>query len=475
MAGTYWYRLPDAGYPASILPRKPVGQYSKGPISIVTHKPRGIYTKGPVTSQGVRLSPAKPKPKTTYSLPQPKLNVPARRPAGAISATGSIQLPGASPSTLAAISGVRSNATLQKMAREAVMLEAQPQLNALGSAYNTENSNYGYLIGQLKKQLGLSTGDIKTLYDTLDASLGFNAKEQAKISADTKSKMGAIYDTLNQQIGTTYQNAETATSSELNRLGIVNPQANDKLTQTKALLQSQAQQSKANSGALQDAINASTQGMMAGMRAGSAATSAMLQSGLRGQFDKESGDALQQHLAKIADIKMQKATLSASLPSKINQTYQTLLDQQYQREMDAAQQIFDNQIKLGNLGVAQTNAAATQDYRTNQLALEQQKINIAKAKAATPAAKPLQGMDKALAYVQSIAKKSHLPYSTLENVLIEAINGDPRLVNDKPRLAAYDKTQMSAYGSDIQNFLNQRGMSSVYNDMLKAMQYWFGA
>lgn len=475
--GTVWYRLPDAGRPASIGPRKPTGVYTKGPtLGYVNRKPVGVYTKGPITSQGVRLTPAKPRTKSIGSVPQPRLNV-SPRPSGAITGgVGGIQLPGANPNTLAAISGIRSNATLKQMAREAVMLEAQPQLNALGSAYNQENSNYGYLINSLKKQLGLSTGDIKVLYDTLDANLAFNAKEQGKISADTKTKMNQIYDALTTQIGGNYQQAQTATSSELNRLGIVNPQANDRLTQTQALLESQAQQSKANSGALQDAINASTQGMMQGLRAGSAATSAMLQSGLRGQFDKESGDALQSHLAKLAEIKMQKSTLSASLPSKINQTYQTLLDQQYQREMDAAQQIFDNQIKLGNYNLSVAGQQATQDFRTKQLGQAQQRIDLDIAKAAAPKSANLKGVDKAIAYLGELSAKTKgkVPESTLEQILIEAINGDPRLVGDKPRLAAYDKTQMGAYGSDIQNFLNQRGLSSMYPDMIRAMQYWFG-
>ena len=460
-----WYRMPDAGMPARIVTPR---------ISTpVFHKPRGIYTKGPITSQGVRLSTPKPRPKTSVSLASPKLRIPTRPASSSGVASGSIQLPGASSATAMAIQGLRSNAQMRSMARQAVMLEAQPQLNQLGSAYNQENKDYGYIINTLRKNLGLSTTDIKTLYDTLDANIAFNAKDQAKIGAQTKADMGKIYDQLSSQVGSNYQAANTTASNELNRLGIKDPNATSRLNADQALLQTQAQQSKANTTALQDAINTSTAGMMQGLRAGSASTGAMLQSGLRGQFDKESGDALQKHIATLSQIKMQKATLSASLPGKINQTYQALLDQQYQREMDAAQKLFDNQIKLGNFQLGQQNAQATQQFRQNELALSAARL--AQSAAKKPAGPALKGMDKSLAYLQQVAKQSKVPYSTLENILVEAINGDPNRkdASGNNTLPAFNKNYLSEYSSDINNFLNQRGMHSLYTDMIRAMNYWF--
>lgn len=456
-----WYRLPDAGMPARITtPRI-------APPKKLT-KPKGIYTKGPVTSQGVRISAPKPKPRATINVGTPVLRIPTRPSSSAGVQNGVIQLPGASAATSLAISGLRSNSQLRQMAREAVMLEAQPQLNQLGSAYNQENKDYGYIINTLRKNLGLSKTDIKTLYDTLDANLAFNAKDQAKINADTKAKMGAIYDSLNSSIGSNYDTSINKTNAELARLHIVNPQADDRLTADKALLQSQAQQSKANSGALQDAISASTQGMMSGLRAGSAASAAMLQGGLDTQFNKESGDALQKHLATLAQIKMQKSTLSQSLPSKINQTYQALLDQQYQREMDAAQKLFDNQIKLGNYQLGVQNSQSNQAYRQNQLALEAAKL--AQSSAKKPAAAAPRGLDKSLAYLQQVAKTSHVPYATLENILVDAINGNP---DPNHTIPAFDKNQLSLYNMDMNNSLKSRGLGSLYTDMVRAMNYWF--
>lgn len=460
-----WYRLPDAGMPAKITTPR---------ITIPQVRNR-TYGRLPDAGRPATIVPrpkpaAKPKPKITLS--QPKISYSANAPSGG---SGVIQLPTANSNTLAAISGLRSNATLQQMAREAVMLEAQPQLNALGSAYNQENKDYGFIINSMRKQLGLSKGDIGVLYDTLDFQLAKNAQDQAKINTQTKTDIGKIYDTLNTQIGQDYSQAQGRTSAELSRLGIVNPNANDRLTENQALLQAQAQQSKANSSSLIDAINASTQGMMGGLRAGAASTRAMLISGLQSQFDKDSADALQKHIAKLSEIKMQKSTLSASLPAKINQTYQALLDQQYQREMDAAQKLFDNQIKLGNYNLNVQNSQANQQYRQNQLALDAQKLATQQSMAAQQKVANLKGSDKSLAFLQQLAKTSHVPYSTLQNILIEAINGDPTPnAAGAARLPGFDKTQFNAYASDINNFLKQRGMSSLYTDMIRALNYWFG-
>lgn len=454
-----WWRLPDAGMPAKIITPR---------ISTpVLHKPRGVYTKGPIRSNGTRISAPKPKPAPKIVLSQPKLRLPAPRSSGG---GGVISLPTGNPSTMAAISGLRSNSQLRSMASEAVHLEADPQIRALQLGASNEIKDYHYIIDALRKQLGMSKGDIRVLYDTLDANLAFNAREQGKINEDTKAKLGTIYDQLNTQIGQTYSKAQNTTAAELQRLGIQNPNANDRLTENQALLQSQAQQSKSNSQALLSAVNASTQGMMQGLRAGSAATSAMLQTGLQQQFDKESADTLQKHLAKLSEINMQKETLKASLPSKINQTYQALLDQQYQREMDAAQKLFDNQIKLGNYNLSVQNSQANAAYRQNQLALDAAKLAQSQSAAAQKKVANLKGSDKALAYLQQVSKTSKVPYSTLENMLIEAINGNP---DPNHQLAGYNKNNISEYASDIGGFLKQRGMNSLYTDMIRALNYWF--
>ena len=450
-------------------PAKPRGIYTKGPIRVTVGKPRGIYTKGPITSQGTRIGSVatpKAKPKTSYSVPQPKLAAPKTR-APATGGGGILQLPGTGSSSIASIYA-RTSAQLKQMASEAVHLEVDPQVSGLQHGYNVENSNYGYLINSLRKQLGLSKGDINQLYGALDVQLAVNAKKQGEINTDTKAKMGAVYDQLGTSLGQNYGNAQAATSAELSRMGMQNPQANDRLTSDEAFLKGTATTSKANSQALLDAVNASTQGMMQGLRSGNAATSAMLQTGLQQQFDKESGDALQKHLQKLGEIKLQIGTLKKSMPGKINQTYAALLDQQYQREMDAAQKLFDNQIKLGNFQISQSNAASTQAYRQNQLALEAQRIALSKKPAAAkPAA--LKGMDKSLAYLQSISKSSHVPYKDLENLLIEAINGDPG------RIPAYDAGQRGAYSSDIANFARSKGYPQLTPDLVRAMNYWFGA
>lgn len=386
---------------------------------------------------------------------------------------GGISLPGQTNPGGFSIGGTRSNAELKKLARDAVLLELNPQIHSLQHSSQVEQQDYTYLINNLKKQLGLSKADISTLYSALDVSLGANAKTQAQINTTTKANMGTVYDQLNQSLGNSYQGAIGGVNSELNRLGITDPNATKSLTENQQFQQGNASTGKANSQSLLDAIGASTQGQMSLLRGSSASTGSLLNSQLQQGFSKESGDALRVHLQKSAEIKQKINELNASIPSKINQTYAALLDQQYQREMDSAQKLFDNQIKLGGLQVSQANAAGTQSYRQNQLALEAQKIanEAAKNKATTSA--PKTGIEKALTYLQNLSyvKTKRIPYATLENILIDAVNGDPKR-SDYP---GFNKNYVSQYSNDIKNSVNSRGLpANTYTDLINAMSYLFG-
>ena len=482
-------------------PAKPRGVYTKGPIPKPrAGKPRGVYTKGSTTSQGKSVggfsgigrtvnksfNAAKTVGRTvSKSPPAPKLAKPKARSNPYLTAgggsSGGIQLPGTGSSSMASIYR-RTEAQLKAMAREAVLLEVNPQLNTLNLARATASNNYNYLINTLRKNLGLSKGDISQLYSTLDVALQSNAQEQAKITAKTKGELNQVYDKLNTQVGENYGKAQTATADELKRMGLQNPQANDRLTNDQQFLQGLAQSSKANAGALQDAIGASTQGLMTGLRGGSQATGNMLQGQLQLQFNKETADALKEHQNKAAEIDSQRNTLKNSVQSKINQTYAALLDQQYQREMDAAQRLFDNQIKLGNFQLGQQSEQRQASYQQNSLALEAQKIANQSAKdkaaAATKTKGPIgnTGMEKALSYIQNLSyvKGKKVPYGVLENILIDAINGDPnRTGNDA--YPGYEKARIGQYANDIRTSVSSRGLpSGIYTDLVNAMQYFFG-
>lgn len=465
-----WYLRPDGGRSATrIAPPRSLRISTPRPKAIpVFRQPDGGRYPGVGGQYAKQIKVAAPKRKSpSYKLPSPKLGGPRYSSAATPNFAGGISLPGSNPGVASIYR--RTASQLRQMAKEAVMLEANPQLNSLTLAGKQENTNYDVLIGQLRRQLGLSKGDVKGLYDALDISLAVNAKQQNAINADTKVKQGAIYDQLKTDVGANYDKSDAAVKAELARLGMQgqNPAATSRLTADKQFLQGQATTSKANSSALLDAINASTQGMMQGLRAGSASTSAMLQSGLQQQFDKESADSLQKHLAKLAEINMQRNTLKSSLPSKINQTYAALLDQQYQREMDASQKLFDNQIKLGNYQISQQNAQTTQQYRQNQLALEAQRL--AQSATKKPAARPLSGVDKSAAFLRQLSAKSHVPYDQLNNLLIDAING-----GDGADYPGFQKNLMNRYGNDIKAATAARGYPQLYNDMIRAMQYYFG-
>ena len=483
------YIAPGLFVPAPYkAPTKPKGVYTKGSIRTprVT-KPRGIYTKGSIRSSGARVNypsrreysiaavnRAKPKP-ASAKINYPKLKVPSYSSGSTKGyAGGGISLPGtgASGSAIASIYR-RTEAQLRSMAREAVMMETRPQVRAIDVGRGQQQKNYDYFINTLRKQLGLSKGDIKGLYDSLDVSLAVNAKKQAEINTQTKASMGQIYDQLTSQLGANYSKAQGTASAELQRMGIQNPQANDRMTADQQFLQGVSQTSKANSQSLLDAIGASTQGLMTGLRGSGGMTSNLLQGQLQQQFDKESADALQKHLAKMAQLKEQRNAIIASEPSKINQTYAALLDQQYQREMDAAQKLFDNQIKLGNFQLSQQSAQSTAAHRQNTLALAAQRLTLDQKKKA--AAKPaLKGMDKALNYLQAYSKKTRIPYRTLEGLLIDAINGDPSRTGDNA-YPGFEAGRMSSYANDIRHGVISRGLpQSTITDMIRAMNYWFG-
>jgi hypothetical protein len=462
-----YYRLPDGG-------RSPIVKAPKVPTPRlpVSRQPDGGLYPGPggqFSQSKIRIStPAKPKAKATTPK-APKLSVPSA--AGNASSFG-IQLPGVgSTATMASIYS-RTQAQLKAMARDAVLSETRPQVRALDVSTLSENSNYNAMIRDLSKQLGLSKGDISNLYSDLDVALAYNAKKQADQNAKTKAGLASIYDSLTSQLGSTYSKAQGNTAAELSRLGISDPQANDRLTADQALLQSQSAQAKTNSTSLVDAINASTQGLMTGLRAGNAGTGSMLMSQLQQQFDKTKGDALQKHLANIQKIKEERAALISSEPSKINQTYAALLDQQYQREMDAAQQLFDNQIKLGNFQLATSTAQQNAADKQNQLALDAQRVAIAAKNASAKPSATLKGPDKALDFVKQISAKAKIPYNSLETALIDAINGNP---DPNHTIPGFESGRQSTYAMDLQNALKDRGVPNLYNDMIRAMQYWFGS
>lgn len=424
------------------------------------------YPKKPALKRPPVVRP-KTASKPGYSVPSaPKLGGGSYNPN-----PGGISLPGASSNTLASFGG-RSNSQLMQMAREAVSLELDPKIKGIELARSNEMRDYTGYINTLRKELGMSKGDVKSLYNALDIGLAANAQKQQQINTQTKASVGQLYDQLTGMLGTNYQGAENRVTSELSRLGITNPDATSRLTADQQFMQGLTGSSKANAQSTIDEINSSTQGVMSLLRGGGAATGSMLQSQLQQQYDKSYGEAVQTHLKKAQELDIQRRGLINSRGSKVNQTYQALLDQQYQREMDAAQSAFDNQIKLANLGVSQQSAQATSSYHQNQLALEAQRIANQAAKDKATSTKSQTGMEKALSYLQGLSyvKSKAIPFSTMEQILIDAINGDPNRA-DYP---GYNSKYMSQYGNDILNSVRSRGLpSGTYTDLINAMHYMF--
>ncbi|SRR6266496_3432267 len=408
-----------------------------------------------------------------YMGPIVKSYTPPRSPSTTSSSSsggaGGISLPSTTNPTF---SGGRSNAQLMALARQAVELEVNPQIKTMEAAYRQENVDYNHLIETLRKQLGLSKGDVKQLYDTLDVALQANAQKQGQINAQTKASLGASYDQLKSMIGSNYQGAQSRTTGELSRLGITDPHATQQMTADQQYLQGVASTNKTNAQSLLDAINASTQGTMTALRGSAGATSGMLQGQLQQEYDKQTSQAAQEHLKRAADIWLKRKILVSSRPGKINQTYAALLDQQYQREMDAAQAGFNNQIKLAQLGVSQASQQSTNTYHQNQLALEAQRIaNSAAAQKAKGASQ--SGLEKSLGYLQNLTyvKQGHVPFDVMQQILIDAVNGDP----SRPDYPGFNEKYMSQYANDLANAVHSRGLpGGVYTDLLNAMYKMFG-
>jgi hypothetical protein len=368
----------------------------------------------------------------------------------------------------------RSNKDLQRLAREAVALELDPQIHALENSYNQENKDYGRLVNELRKQLGLTTGDVKQLYAALDVNLKANLQKQKEALTTAKTNVGSAFDQLQTMLGSNYGNAKSTTEAELSRLGIQGSNATERLTSDQQFLQGTAATDKTNAQSILDQLNASGQSLGNLLQGSAASSGTVMQSQLQQGFEKTKGEADVAHGKALTDLKFQIGQLGAGRAGKISQTYQALLDQEYQRQQDAAQGAFDNNYKLAELGIKQQSLSTDTAYKQNSLVLQAKRDQAALAKQQAAANAPGSGLEKAMNYLQTSFKSGAIPASELQRALIDIINGDTNTGGGR-NLAGFDARNLSEYAKDASSYVSQHGYpSQVYNALVNAMHYYFG-
>lgn len=368
----------------------------------------------------------------------------------------------------------RSQAELKKLAEQAVNIDYLPELHGLQHNVGSENQDYAALIAKLTKQLGLSKGDVSQLYAALDVNLKANAQKQKAAYATSKTAVGSSFDQLATMLNTNYTGAKNATNAELSRLGINDPNATSKLTTDQQFLQGMAGSDKANAQSVLDQLSASGQGLSSLMQGSAASSGTIMQGQLQQNFDTTKGEADVTHKKAISDLQSQINELIAGRPGKVNQTYQALLDQEYQRQMDAAQGAFDNNYKLAQLGLQQQTLSTDTAYKQNSLALDAKKLQASLDQKALAAGAPKSGLEKAMTYLQTNFKTSAIPASELQRALIDIVNGDTNTGGGR-NLAGFDPRNLSEYAKDAQSYVNQRGFGNdVYTALINAMHYMFG-
>lgn len=435
-------------------------------------KPKNDYNKSSANTNQYY-----PHPKPVKKAKVKPVKVVARRPASTLG----YSLGGSSGGGLSLGSGggfptpmMQSSADLRKLAAEAVDLDLVPQKDALNKNLHQEAVDYRDLVNKLRQQLGLTTGDLKQLYSALDVNLKVNAERQKQAFTTAKTSVGTDFDQLQTMLAQNYGNASSSTNAELNRLGINDPNATSQINTDKAFLSSTAATDKANAQSTLDQLGSSASSL-ASLLQGSAATAGTVQQGqVQTAYNENRASADKQHKGAVDDLKFQLNELMGSRPGKVNQTYQALLDQQYQRQMDAAQGAFDNNYKLAELGISQASLTADTAYKQNSLALDAKRLQSQLNQAAIKAGAPSTGLEKAETYLQNSWKSTSIPASELQRALIDIANGDTNTGGGR-NLGAFDPRNMSEYAKDAASYVNQRGLpQQAYTTLINALHYLFG-
>lgn len=351
-----------------------------------------VPKKPPTGTSGRKPPPAKPpiikiKPvgsKTT------KTTKTTKNTKGSGSISGSITTTKGTTSTTKGSSSSSSTSTSKssktptnpylKQAQDAVAAELNPKIKAIKDAQAAYDKSSTEAQDKNQARTKQTTHDIKYLYDNLDTKLQSQQAETQGAYANAASAVDNNYKSLIDKLkNATSQNVDKV-NAEAQRLGLTAP-AESQTSVDGNFTQQLAETNRQNAAlmiAAQGQNNKSTGDFLRQAEQGlSVQTSA--------DFTKAQNNALNQLVSDkttqdskfftdISNLEQQRSTME-------QQYLQQLEQQAYNRAQEAQQQAFMNQLALSKFNLSQDTFSANQAYRQAQLALEQQRIQLAAQKA----------------------------------------------------------------------------------------------
>lgn len=293
--------------------------------------------------------------------------------------TGTTSKSSSSSSTTKSSSSTPTNPYL-KQAQDAVAAELNPKIKAIKDAQAAYDKSATAAQDKNQARTKQTTHDLQYLYSNLDTKLQSQQAETQSAYADTATKVDANYQALIDKL----KNATTANvdkvNSEAARLGLTPPVESQ--TQTDGnFAQDLAATNRQNAALMitaQGQTNKSTGDFLRQAEQG-------LGTQTSADFTKAQNNALNQLVQdqQTQDTKFQTdITNLEQQRSTMEQQYMQQLEQQaYNRAQEAKQQEFMNQLALSKFNLSQDTFQANQAYRQAQLALEQQRIQLAAQKA----------------------------------------------------------------------------------------------
>lgn len=301
---------------------------------------------------------------------------------GSVTATkGSTSTPakGSSSSGSTKPSKTPSNPYL-KQAQDAVAAELNPKIKAIKDAQAAYDKSATDAQDKNQSRTKQTTHDIKYLYDNLDTKLQSQQAETQSAYADTATKVDANYQALIDKLKSSTTSNVDKVNAEAQRLGLTAPaetqtsvdgnftqQLADTNRQNAALMVAAQGQNNKSTG---DFLRQAEQGL-------SVQTSADFTTAQNNALNKLISDQQAQDTkfgTDISNLEQQRSTMET-------QYLQQLEQQAYNRAQEAQQQAFMNQLALSKFNLSTDTFNANQAYRQAQLALEQQRIQLAAQKA----------------------------------------------------------------------------------------------
>lgn len=285
-----------------------------------------------------------------------------------------------SSSTSSKSTTTTSSSNYSKQAKDAVSAELDPKIKALKDQQTAYDKQQAALQEDNKKRGKQVSHDIEFLYQNLDQMLAQRQQETASAYSDASQRVDQNYANLLTSLTNNTKQSVDKVNAEAARLGLAAPvesQAGADGNFANMLAQTN-RQNAALMLAAQSGNAASTGNFM---RDASKGLGVQTNADFKSANDKALNDLVRTQLAqdteygnKLTDLESQRSTME-------RQYLQQLEQQAYDRQQEAQQQQFMNQLAISKFNLSQDKFSADQAYRQATLELEKLKIINAAAKA----------------------------------------------------------------------------------------------